>query len=101
MDMEQVAGNSSSCLCLRRRFFLHSSNVQSPKSHAAVVIKPHHNSVPLRVNVRMIRAGHPVTRPATCNNLKCLKWSRVQKLDNVRNHGNLRLIQVSGHRKPW
>ena len=55
-------------LCGLSFLFLDGSDVQTRHRHAAVVIKPNHDSTPTGVKVSMIGTGHPIALSAAGHN---------------------------------
>lgn len=62
--------------------------VHSRKGHAAVVIKPHYNPAPARVNTGVIRAGNRIAVTATGHDRKRLKRGSGKMLAHIGGHGN-------------
>ena len=70
----------------QRSFSLERGDMQTGKSHAALIVKPHHHTAALGVEASVIRRGDAVAVPAAGDNEKRLESPRLQTLTNISDH---------------
>jgi len=87
----------------RSCLLLDTYNVQTAQGHAALVVKPHNDATPARIDPSVLRARNSITVTAAGHNNERLERARCQMLANIFNHRvpTLRLRLDPGKPSRW